>query len=71
MKKNNRFFVKFVKAIYLPVLLIVLALWDLRIDFRILFDHITLTAIFFAVKNHPLSFAVLIFSPSLIKKYSE
>ncbi len=56
-------------GLWIPLVLIMFALWDLRIDLRILLDHITLIAIVFAIKSHPLAILVLIFSPSLIKKY--
>ncbi len=52
-----------------PLLLLVLALIDLEIDIRLLFDHFTLTTLFAAIQNHPLAITILVLLPSLWKLY--
>lgn len=46
-----------------PVLLVVLALLDLRVEIQLLFDHVTLTSLLAALLNHPLAIAVLLLVP--------
>ncbi len=53
----------------LPLLLALLALWDLREDLWLLADHFTLTSLGFLVRSHPLAVAVLLLQPSLWKHY--
>jgi hypothetical protein len=53
----------------MPLILLVLAVLDLRIDLQLLADHFTFTALAEALRNHPLAVAVLLFSPSLWRRY--
>ena len=51
------------------MLLLALALFDLRIELMLLGDHITLTAISNAVRHHLLAVVVLVAMPSLWRRY--
>jgi hypothetical protein len=53
----------------LPVVLLVLALIDLRVELILLWDHLTLAALTAAVQSHLLAVAVLIAQPSLWHHY--
>jgi len=52
-----------------PILLALLALLDLRVELQLLFDHVTLTSLGEAVRNHLLAVMVLMFTPSLLRRY--
>ena len=52
-----------------PVLLALLALLDLRVELQLLFDHVTLTSLTEAVRTHLLAVMVLLFTPSLMRRY--
>lgn len=52
-----------------PLLLALLALIDLRVELQLLFDHVTLSSLSEAVRNHLLAVMVLIFTPSLLRRY--
>ena len=53
----------------MPLILLLLALLDLRVDFQLLADHFTFTTLAEASRSHPLAVAVLIFTPSLWRRY--
>jgi hypothetical protein len=53
----------------LPVVLLVLALIDLRVELILLWDHVTLTSVIAAVRSHLLAVAVLLSQPSLWSHY--
>ena len=52
-----------------PLLLALLALLDLRVELQLLFDHLTLSSLSEAVRTHLLAVMVLIFTPSLLRRY--
>ena len=52
-----------------PLLLLLLALVDLRVEFIILADHFTLTSVAAAVHSHLLAVSVLVLQPSLWMHY--
>jgi hypothetical protein len=52
-----------------PLLLALLALLDLRVELQLLFDHLTLTSLSEAVRTHLLAVMVLVFTPSLLRRY--
>lgn len=52
-----------------PLLLALLALLDLRVELQLLFDHVTLTSLTTAVRTHLLAVMVLLFTPSLLRRY--
>lgn len=53
----------------MPLILLLLALLDLRVDLQLLSDHFTFTTLASALGSHPLAVAVLLFSPSLWRRY--
>ncbi len=53
----------------MPLILLLLALLDLRVDLQLLADHFTITSLLEAIRSHPLATAVLIFTPSLWRRY--
>lgn len=54
---------------WVPLLLGILALLDLRVELRLLFDHLTLTSLMFAIRHHLLAVVVIFFLPSLWRHY--
>ncbi|MEJ6659301.1 MAG: hypothetical protein QNL17_10950 [Synechococcus sp. ChSW.bin.154] len=54
---------------WVPLLLGVLALLDLRVELQLLFDHITLTSLFFAIRHHLLAVVVILLLPSMWRHY--
>jgi hypothetical protein len=57
------------RAPLVPLLLALLALLDLRVELQLLFDHVTLSSLSEAVRTHLLAVMVLIFTPSLLRRY--
>ena len=57
----------YIRYNWLQILLIVLSIYDLRIDIRILIDFFTFSTLFYTISEHPLAITVLITSPSLLK----
>lgn len=53
----------------LPLLLLALALIDLRVELMLLWDHLTFTAVVAAIQSHLLAVAVLVAQPSLWRHY--
>ncbi|MBW4529624.1 MAG: hypothetical protein KME02_02940 [Aphanothece saxicola GSE-SYN-MK-01-06B] len=53
----------------LPLVLLVLALIDLRVELILLWDHLTVTSLTAAVRSHLLAVAVLVAQPSLWHHY--
>ena len=53
----------------LPLLLLLLAVGDLRTELLLLLDHFTVTSLFSAAGHHPLAVLVLIAQPSLWRRY--
>jgi hypothetical protein len=53
----------------LPIVLLVLALIDLRVELILLWDHLTMTSLLAAVRTHLLAVAVLVSQPSLWQHY--
>jgi hypothetical protein len=52
-----------------PLLLLLLALADLRVEFLLLADRFTFTSLIQAIRSHWLAVAVLVFQPSLWRRY--
>ena len=53
----------------LPLVLLILALGDLRTPLQLLFDHFTVTTLLTSVVSHPLAVVVLVAQPSLWRRY--
>ena len=56
-------------ARWFPILLMVLAFWDLRTDLLLLLDHFTFTTLMYAMRYHLLAVVVLFGSASLWRRY--
>lgn len=54
----------------MPLVLALLALWDLRSELQLLADHLTLTSLVMLLLHHPLAVAVLVFTPILWRRCS-
>ena len=54
---------------WIPLLLLLLALNDLRTELRLLADHITVTSLVFTLRHHTLAVVVLVLQPSLWSRY--
>jgi hypothetical protein len=54
---------------FVPALLLVLALLDLRGEIRLLLDHFTITTLLTAIRTHLLAFTILALLPSLWRHY--
>ena len=57
----------FIKDNWLQILLIILSIYDLRIDIRILIDFFTFSSLFYTFFEHPLAITILITSSSQIR----
>ena len=55
-------------SLLVPALLGILALWDLRIELRLLADHFTWAAVAAAIRSHPLAVVVVLVLPSLVQQ---
>ena len=64
--------VNYLKYNWIPIILISLSIYDLRIDLRLLLDSFTFSSLFYTISEHPLAITVLItiltFFKSLKKK---
>ena len=47
----------------IKIILIILSIYDLRIDLRLLIDFFTFSALFYTITEHPLAITVLITIP--------
>ncbi len=66
MTSIGRLFI-YIRYNWLQILLILLSIYDLRIDIRILVDFFTFSTLFYTISEHPLAITILITSPSLLK----
>tara|TARA_B100000579_G_C22479581_1_gene687284 strand:- start:364 stop:585 length:222 start_codon:yes stop_codon:yes gene_type:complete len=55
----------YLKYNWIQIFLIILAIYDLRIDLRILLDFFTLSSLLYTILEHPLAITVLITIPNL------
>ena len=57
----------YVKSNWLQILLIILSIYDLRIDLRLLIDFFTFSTLIYTISEHPLAVTILILSPYMFK----
>tara|TARA_Y100001968_G_scaffold137381_1_gene125548 strand:+ start:1266 stop:1508 length:243 start_codon:yes stop_codon:yes gene_type:complete len=50
---------------FLKIILIVLSIYDLRIDIRLLLDYFTFSTLLYTIFEHPLAIVVLITIPKI------
>ncbi len=62
---NFKEITKYIKLNWLPLLLLSISLWDIRIEIRLLIENFTFMGLLFAVYNHPLAIVVLILTPKI------
>ena len=56
----------YLKNNFIQIVLIILAIYDLRIDIRLLLDFFTFSTLFFTITEHPLAIVVLVTIPTFI-----
>jgi len=54
----------YLKYNWLKIFLILLSIYDLRTDLRLLLDFFTFSTLFYTIFEHPLAITILIISPS-------
>ncbi len=59
---------QYLYEISLPLALLIIAIWELRIEIRILLDSFTFTALFYCLISHPLAVIALFIAPALFRK---
>ena len=63
----------YLKNNWKQILLLLLSIYDLRIDIRLLLDFFTFTALFYTISEHPLAITVLITIPTMynVKRFNK
>ena len=56
----------YLKNNFIQIILIILAIYDLRIDIRLLLDFFTFSTLFYTITEHPLAIIVLLTIPTFI-----
>ena len=59
--------INYLKYNWIKIILIILSVYDLRVDFRLLIDYFTFSTLFYTIYEHPLAITVLITIPSLFR----
>ena len=59
--------INYFKYNWIPILLIILSIYDLRVDLRLLFDSFTYSTLIYTISDHPLAITVLLIIPTLFK----
>ncbi len=54
----------YLKKNLIQIILIILSIYDLRIDIRLLLDFFTFSTFFYTISEHPLAITVLITIPT-------
>ena len=63
----NKYLNKKHKSKYIPLLLLLFALIDLKTEIRILYDHFTMTSVVYMIRHHFLAIYSILISPILLK----
>ena len=58
--------INYLKNNWIQIILIILSIYDLRIDIRLLIDSFTFSTFFYTISEHPLAITVLITMPRFI-----
>ena len=64
-------FINYIKYNWIPIVLIILSLYDLRIDLRILFDFFTFSSLLYTIFEHPLAITVLLTIPTFLGSFKK
>ena len=59
--------INYLKYNWIRIILIILSIYDLRVDLRLLIDYFTFSTLFYTISEHPLAITVLITTSSLFK----
>ena len=59
----------YLKYNWIPFLLIILSIYDLRIDLRILLDFFTFSSLLYTITEHPLAITVLLTIPTIFNTF--
>ena len=59
--------VNYLKYNWIPIILISLSIYDLRIDLSLLLDSFTFSSLFYTISEHPLAITVLITIQTVFK----
>ena len=59
--------VNYLKYNWIPIILISLSIYDLRIELRLLLDSFTFSCLFYTISEHPLAITVLITIQTVFK----
>ena len=59
--------INYLKYNWIPIILISLSIYDLRIDLRLLLDSFTFSSLFYTISEHPLAITVLITIQTVFK----
>ncbi len=58
--------INYLKLNWIQIILIILSIYDLRIDLRLLLDFFTFSTLFYTIYEHPLAITVLITIPKFL-----
>ena len=61
----------YLKLKWIQIILIILSIYDLRIDLQLLFDYFTFSSLLYSIYEHPLAIVVLITIPTLFKSLKQ
>ena len=61
--------VNYLKYNWIPIILISLSIYDLRIDLRLLLDSFTFSSLFYTISEHPLAITVLLTIHTFFKSF--
>ena len=60
--------INYLKYNWIQITLIILSIYDLRVDLRLLFDFFTFSTLFYTIYEHPLAITVLITIPTFCNR---
>ena len=63
--------IKYLKYNWIQITLILLSIYDLRVDIRLLLDFFTFSTLLYTISGHPLAITVLITIPSLFNSLNK
>ena len=58
--------INYIRCNWIVIILIMLAIYDLRIDLILLIDFFTFSTLFYTISEHPLAITVLLIMPTLL-----
>ena len=58
--------INYLKFNWIQIILILLSIYDLRVDLRLLLDFFTFSTLLYTITEHPLAITVLILTPRIL-----